>query len=357
MALVSSSLETSTREYIFVNMPEVAVIILNWNGKHFLKKYLPTLIKHTPKAIADIIIADNGSTDQSLNWLRINYPEVTLIELGENFGFAGGYNRAIESCPHKFILLLNSDVEVTPGWLEPLLNTMNNMEIGAVMPDILSTIDNSYFEYAGASGGFIDKYGYPFCRGRIFDHVEKNEGQYKEEIEIHWTSGACMLVRRDVFVRLGGFDADFFAHMEEIDLCWRIRRDGLKLLAIPDSEVYHVGGGTLPNESATKLYLNYRNNLYLLFKNLPEGKIFSTILIRMILDGVSVLKYLALGKFSFIGAIFKAHKSFFSQIKNLRKKRAEYPVSDRTTINLYPKSIVFQFFLRGKKKFNDLDYK
>lgn len=338
-------------------MPQVALIILNWNGKHFLELYLPVLIKHTPSEFAEIIIADNGSTDESINWLETTYPEISLIKLDENFGFAGGYNKAIESCDHEFVLLLNSDVEVTSGWLEPLLSEMSNKELGAVMPNILSTEDNSSFEYAGASGGFIDKYGYPFCRGRIFDRVEKNKGQYTTKMEVHWTSGACMLVRREVFVRLGGFDADFFAHMEEIDFCWRIRRDGLKLLVIPESEVYHVGGGTLPNESAAKLYLNYRNNLFLLFKNLPEGKIFSTISIRMILDGISAAKYLAAGKFNFIGAIFKAHQSFFRQLKSLKNKRAVHPVNNATIVSLYPKSIVFQFFIKGKKKFSDLDYK
>lgn len=338
-------------------MPKVAVVILNWNGQQFLEQFLPALIKHTPEEIAEIIIADNGSTDNSLNWLKKNHPHIRLIEFQENYGFAGGYNKAIDLCDHELILLLNSDVEVTENWLAPLYSAMDDQEIGAVMPNVLSWENKHYFEYAGASGGFIDKYGYPFCRGRIFDQIEKNEGQFKKQLDVHWATGACMMVRNELFKKVGGFDADFFAHMEEIDLCWRIRLAGHKLLVIPDSEVYHVGGGTLPNESSTKLYLNFRNNLYLLFKNLPKNKVFPIIFSRLILDGVAAAKYMFAGKFGFMAAIFRAHKSFFSQLKNLRQKRLKMPVGNDESVELYPKSIVVQFYLRGKKKFTDLNYK
>lgn len=338
-------------------MPRVAVLILNWNGKHFLKQFLPALIKYTPSELAEIIIADNGSSDDSLAWIRTSYPQIDIIELGRNYGFAEGYNLAIDSCKHEFILLLNSDVEVSQGWLEPLVDGLKDPEIGAVMPKVLSWDKKTHFEYAGACGGYLDKFGYPFCRGRIFDKVEPDLGQYDKTMEVHWTTGACMLIRRDVFIRVGKFDADFFAHMEEIDLCWRIRRSELKLFVIPASQIYHVGGGTLPNESPKKLYLNFRNNLYLLFKNLPEGKLFSIIFIRLLLDGLAAAKYLVSGKFRFTSAIFKAHMSFFGSVHNLRLKRLDVLAKNTSIGRLYPGSIVYQFYLKGIKKFSDLRYK
>ena len=337
-------------------MPSVAVLILNWNGKHFLEQFLPDLVEHTPSRLAEIIIADNGSTDNSLAWIRASYPQIRIIEFSENHGFAGGYNLAIDACKHEHILLLNSDVEVSQGWLEPLVAGLKDPGVGAVMPKILSCERRDHFEYAGASGGFLDKYGYPFCRGRIFDQLEPDLKQYNTPLEVHWTTGACMLIRREVFVSIGKFDADFFAHMEEIDLCWRIRRSGLKLFVIPESQVYHVGGGTLPNESAAKLFLNFRNNLFLLYKNLPEGKLISTIFIRLILDGVAAAKYLVSGKFTFIAAIFRAHMSFFGSLKSLNIKRLTTMKQSSSETRFYPKSIVFQFYLRGKKKFSDLNY-
>jgi len=338
-------------------MSSVAIIILNWNGKHFLKEFLPTLIKHTPSELAEIIIADNGSTDDSLSWLNENYQQINIIKLDKNYGFAAGYNMAIESCQHKYILLLNSDVEVSKGWLEPLIAGMQDPEVGAVMPKIISKVKRTHFEYAGACGGYIDKFGYPFCRGRIFDKLEPDLGQYNTSSEVHWVTGACMLINRNTFNSVGRFDEDFFAHMEEIDLCWRIRKSNLKLLVIPDSYIYHVGGGTLPNESPKKLYLNFRNNLFLLYKNLPSGKLFSIIFIRLILDGVAAAKYFLSGKIKFTSAIFKAHMSFFGKIKELKIKRLAILAKSSTKVELYPKSIVIQFYVRGKKKFSDLNYK
>lgn len=338
-------------------MPSVAVLILNWNGKHFLKQFLPALIKHTPSELAEIIIADNGSNDDSLSWIRTCYPHINIIELGKNYGFAGGYNLAIDSCKHEYILLLNSDVEVSQGWLEPLIAGLKDPEVGAVMPKVLSWDKRTHFEYAGACGGYLDKYGYPFCRGRLFDMVEPDLGQYDKTLEVHWTTGACMLIRRNVFISVGKFDADFFAHMEEIDLCWRIRRSELKLFVIPASQIYHVGGGTLPNESPAKLYLNFRNNLYLLYKNLPQEQLFSIIFIRLLLDGVAAVKYLLSGKFRFTTAIFKAHMSFFGSIHKLKLKRLDVSAKNSGICRLYPGSIVYQFYLKGIKKFSDLKYK
>ncbi len=338
-------------------MTKVGVLILNWNGQQFLEKFLPSLIEYTPNDIAEIIVADNGSSDNSLAWITKQYPQLRTIELHKNHGFAGGYNLAIEKCSHEYILLLNSDIEVSPGWLEPLINAMEVPGIGAVMPKILSFQHKTHFEYAGASGGFLDKYAYPFCRGRIFDELESDMGQYDNSVEIHWTTGACMLVQRETFNQLGGFDTDFFAHMEEIDLCWRIRQSGLKLLVIPKSKVYHVGGGTLSNESPHKLYLNFRNDLFLLYKNLPKGQLFSTVLTRLLLDGLAAVKYLISGKFSFMASIFKAHQSFFGQMSHLKKKRSALIIQQTHKVELYPRSIVLEFFLRAKKKFSDLDYK
>ncbi|MCK5822081.1 MAG: glycosyltransferase family 2 protein [Bacteroidales bacterium] len=338
-------------------MPDVAILILNWNGKHFLEQFLPALIRYTPSDLAEIIIADNGSTDESLNWIKATYPQISIIELDKNYGFAGGYNLAIESCKNKYILLLNSDVEVSAGWLEPLVAALKSPEVGAVMPKIISENRRTHFEYAGASGGYLDKFGYPFCRGRIFDELEPDIGQYNKPLEVHWTTGACMLIRREVFIGAGKFDADFFAHMEEIDLCWRIRRSGLSLLVVTNSKVFHVGGGTLPNESPAKLYLNFRNNLFLLFKNLPKGKLFPIIITRLLLDGVAAAKYLLSGKFRYTTAIFRSHISFFASIKKLKLKRAVVLKKNSGIVELYPKSIVLQFYLRRKKKFSDLNYK
>lgn len=337
-------------------MSKIVILILNWNGKHFLERFLPSVLTHSPKELADIIIADNGSTDDSLPWLQSSFPEVQILAFEKNLGFAGGYNQAIAQCQHEFILLLNSDVEVSPNWLLPLIEGMNNPQVAAVMPKILSWGAREEFEYAGAAGGFIDRFGYPFCRGRLFDHRETDYGQHDASLEVHWTTGACMLVRRKVFNSVGGFDSDFFAHMEEIDLCWRMRLKGYQLLCLPDSKVYHVGGGSLPNESPRKLFLNFRNNLYLLYKNLPDGQVFTTIFSRLLLDGIAALNYLLSGKVQFVRAILKAHWSFFGQIPTLKIKRKELKPG-KSRVKLYPKSIVYQYFLKGKKHFEQLDYK
>ena len=337
-------------------MIKTAVVILNWNGKHYLEKFLPTLVKYTGNEDTEIIIADNHSKDDSLEFLKNEYPALRTITFDQNYGFTGGYNKALKLIDAQYYVLLNSDIEVTKNWLNPLIELMDSDEqIAACQPKIKSYDQKDYFEYAGAAGGFIDKYGYPFCRGRVLSKVEKDEGQYNKTAQIFWASGACLVVRADLYHNTGGLDDRFFAHMEEIDLCWRLNNMAYKIMYSPESEVFHVGGGTLPNNSPFKLYLNYRNNLFLLHNNLPKGKLFPILFKRMILDGISAFIFLAqLAIPSFI-AVLKAHFHFYGSIKELkqqRKKLLEKAVY--TPKNIYPKSLVWNFYLKKKKKFKDL---
>ncbi len=336
-------------------MSHTAVMILNWNGQDFLEQFLPILIQYTPSALADIIIADNNSSDGSRDWLKRNHPQVRVIKLGKNYGFAEGYNRAIAACSHDNLVLLNSDIEVTDNWLPPLLASFEDSTIAAVMPKILSQTNRDQFEYAGASGGFIDRFGYPFCRGRIFDSVEKDSGQYDSPIPVFWTTGACMLIRREVFEEAGGFDPDFFVHMEEIDLCWRLQRLGYTLLVNPASSVYHVGGGTLANDSSRKLYMNYRNNLFLLYKNLPDHQLFPVLASRLILDGVAAAMYLLTGRWRYVTAVLRAHLKFYLGMRKLHAKRRQNPVQRARLRGIFNQSIVIQYFLMGNKSYKDLD--
>ncbi|MCF8371502.1 MAG: glycosyltransferase family 2 protein [Bacteroidales bacterium] len=340
-------------------MDKTAIVILNWNGRKFLEEFLPSVIGHSKLPGIRIWVADNGSTDNSVGFLKETYPDIGLVCLDENHGFTGGYNLALAKIEAEYFVLLNSDVEVTTGWLDPLVKLMDSeKDIAACMPKILAFGAKSQFEYAGASGGFIDKYGFPFCRGRIFDNLEKDNGQYNSQRDIFWATGACMFVRAQVFHRLGGFDNDFFAHMEEIDLCWRMKNAGHRIVIEPASVVYHVGGGTLPNESPHKLYLNFRNNLYLLYKNLPDKKFRTTLFIRQVLDGVAALKYLAGFNFSSFAAVLKAHLSFYANRKALRAKRIEIQKNRKQSQfkEIYPRSIVVGYFLKKKKKFGELEW-
>ncbi|MFT6210319.1 MAG: GT2 family glycosyltransferase, partial [Bacteroidia bacterium] len=257
----------------------IAVVILNWNGKSFLEKFLPSVISNSQGAT--IYVADNASSDRSLEFVEKNFPTVIRIDNGNNFGFAGGYNKALEDLNEEFFVLLNSDVEITPNWLQPVIALFDSdQQVAAIQPKILSYHDKTSFEYAGAAGGFIDKNGYPFCRGRIFESLETDNGQYDAVQEVFWATGACMFVRSKVYRELGGLDDDFFAHMEEIDLCWRTKRAGHKIMVQPKSIVYHVGGGTLPKSNPFKTFLNFRNGLELLAKNLPKNRLFFGILTR-----------------------------------------------------------------------------
>lgn len=304
----------------------LGVIILNWNGEELLKKFLPVASKFTVSADCDLIVADNGSTDKSVEWIRINCPEVKIIELDRNYGFSEGYNRAIEACDYPFVVLLNSDVEVTENWWKPLLSFMEeNPEVGAVQPKILSYKDKTKFEYAGAAGGYLDSLGYPYCRGRLFDSVEQDRGQYDGlPVDICWASGACLMTRRELYLELGGLDPLFFAHMEEIDLCCRILNSGYRICAVTNSTVYHVGGASLAQGNPKKTYLNFRNNLLLLHKNLPKKKGKRKLFIRRLADTLAFLMFVA--KFDFPNAvsILKAHRDF----KKMRQNYTSFPAED-----------------------------
>ncbi len=338
-------------------MTDTAVVILNWNGENFLQKFLPVLISQTPPEVADIYIADNASTDSSVNYIKENFPTIKLIILDKNYGFAGGYNSALMQINADYYVLLNSDIEVTQNWIEPIIRVMkNNQSIAACMPKIKSYYKKTHFEYAGAAGGYIDALGYPFCRGRILRNIEKDTGQYNDAREIFWATGACMFIRSTIFKSMNGFDDDFFAHMEEIDLCWRIKKNGWKILYIPDVEIYHIGGGTLPNENPKKLFLNIRNNLFLLFKNLSSINLLLVISIRTGMDIFMALIYLLQLKPLFTITVFKAHLAFWKNLPVLVKKRKKAKGNKKANC-IYRGSILFNYFIRQKKKFSDLSNK
>lgn len=293
-------------------MKKLGVIILNWNGRGLLEKFIPAASKFTISDQADLIVADNGSTDDSVEWLRRNHPEVRIISFEKNHGFAEGYNRAIELAEYEYVTLLNSDVEVTEGWWQPILSFLeNNPDVGAVQPKILSYSDKSSFEYAGAAGGYLDSLGYPYCRGRLFDIVEKDNGQYDgPPADVAWASGACLTMPREVYRRLGGLDPEFFAHMEEIDLCCRVHLAGLRVCALSGSHVYHVGGASLNQGNPKKTYLNFRNNLLLLHKNLPKGRGSRILFLRRLADTLAFGMFLLKGDIANARAVIKAHNDF-----------------------------------------------
>jgi len=341
-------------------MNRIAIVILNWNGKELLEKFLPSVATHSNREWADVIIADNASTDDSKSFLKENYPDLQLIQLDQNYGFAEGYNRALAQLPHSYFVLLNSDVEVTENWLDSIYTQFEKYkDIAAAMPKIKAYHKKTDFEYAGAAGGFIDYLGYPFCRGRILDSIEKDTGQYDKNIDIFWASGAAMFVRAEVYKQAGGLDSDFFAHMEEIDLCWRIKNLGYRIICDTNSTVFHVGGATLPNHSSRKLFLNFRNNLLMLYKNLPSHKLLFTFLARMILDGVAAFKFLLSGEVSNFTAVFKAHMSFYSLLKkyNLKRKQSLRLVSKEHHPEIYQNSLIIDYYLKSKKVFSDLNFK
>lgn len=338
-------------------MKKVAVVILNWNGKSWLEKFLPSVLEHTSNSAYEIIVADNGSTDDSIAFLNEMHPSVSIINLDKNYGFTGGYNRALKQVKAKYFVLLNSDIEVSENWLDILTTEMDkDTNLGACQPKILAYNDKTSFEYAGASGGFIDKFGYPFCRGRIFFSTEKDLGQYNEPVKIFWATGACLMVRADLYKKIGGLDEDFFAHMEEIDFCWHLQNLGFDIKVFPSSVVYHVGGGTLAQGNPRKTYLNFRNNLALLFKNLPFPNNIFVVFQRLTLDGVAGMHAIIKGEFKDTIAIIKAHFSFYIWIPSLLKKRKliknKKKISDLK--GSYDKSIVYQYFLNKKKKYSDL---
>jgi GT2 family glycosyltransferase len=332
---------------------KVAVVILNYNGRKFLEEFLPNVIANCDPALAEIVVADNASTDDSIALMKEKFPDIRLIENGCNGGFATGYNMALRQVEARYYVLLNSDIEVTPHWIEPIIEMMDaDSQIAACQPKILSYFHKEQFEYAGASGGYIDKYGYPFCRGRIFQELENDNHQYDNPKEVFWATGACMFIRADLFHQIGGLDDSFFAHMEEIDLCWRLKNAGYKVYCCPQSCVYHIGGGTLPKNSPRKTYLNFRNNLSLLVKNLPEHQVGHTILYRIILDWAAAFKFLFDGCPKDFKMVYKAHWDFYKRLKDLRQKRS---CGEHKTVScIYQKNIVFESIFRGKKKFSEL---
>ena len=335
-------------------MKRTAVVILNWNGRQHLEQFLPSVVAHTPQQVR-IIVADNGSTDDSVAFLAQHYPTIEIIRLERNYGFAEGYNRALEQVDAEFFILLNSDVEVTAGWVEPLVATLtNNRSVAAVAPKLRSYGNRDHFEYAGAAGGYIDVLGYPFCRGRILSTLEQDKGQYDTAQEVFWASGAAFCCRADVFRMLGGFDADFFAHMEEIDLCWRMQLQGYKIMVEPHSTVYHLGGGTMPNESPRKLYLNYRNNLSMLFKCAPAWQRILVAVARPVADMLSALIYLLRGDKALAKATIEAYRDFFALHGELNKKRkAVRSACKAESDRIYRGSIVLRYAV-GKRFFGNL---
>lgn len=341
--------------------PRTAVVILNWNGAEMMKRFLPSVVKNTMED-ADIWVADNASTDDSLSLLKQEFPSVKTIALDRNWGFAEGYNKALSQIQADYFVLLNSDVEVTPHWLDPLVKCLNeNPDVVAVQPKLLKANleiakQQNVFEYAGASGGFIDKYGYPYCRGRLFDIVEPDNGQYDEPLEIHWATGACLMIRSKDYFEAEGLDGRFFAHNEEIDLCWRLRIAGKKIMCIPQSRVFHLGGGTLPQGNPRKTYLNFRNNLTMLYKNLPESRLNPVMRMRLLLDYVAALQSVLKGNKEDAKAIVRARHDFKKWKKNFMDDRARIQSSRELTVNkdLSSFSILWHFFALGHKTWNRL---
>lgn len=338
-------------------MTKTAIVILNWNGENFLKKFLPGVVEKSASDVVKIVVADNGSTDNSVAFLEQEYPEIELIKFDKNHGFTEGYNKALAKVDAEYFILLNSDIEVTENWVDPLIEILEkDKEVAVVMPKIKAYANKAYFEYAGAAGGFIDKFGYPFCRGRILNNIEKDTGQYDQETEIFWATGACMAIKAETYRDAGGFDTFMFAHMEEIDLCWRLKNQGYKIMFTPKSIVYHVGGGSLPNEHPRKLYYNFRNNLILLYKNLPKGKLYPILITRLILDGIAAMKFLLSFKFSYVEAVARAHFRFYSVVSTYHKHRKKYGPKTRKFPNqTYNKSMLMQFYFKNKRKFIELN--
>lgn len=334
----------------------IAVVILNWNGKNLLEKFLP-LIVSSSQHIAQIVVADNASSDESVSFLQTNFPSIRIIPTGKNLGFAGGYNYALKQVSADYYIILNSDIEVTRGWIEPVIDLMEkDKSVAACQPKILSYARKNFFEHAGAAGGYIDFLGYPFCKGRIFDTVEPDQGQYNMSGQIFWATGACLFIRSEVFHKLNGFDEDFFAHMEEIDLCWRIQQQGYKIMYVHGASVYHIGGGTLPKINPEKTFYNFRNNMMMLHKNLSLPALIIVFLIRFFLDLIAAFKFLIDGDRLDALAVYKAYTGFYSQIGlHIKKRRINRKqITNRNIAGKYSRSIVMDYYLLGRSKFSHL---
>lgn len=338
---------------------KVAVVILNWNGKYFLEKFLPAVIAHSQN-IAEVFVIDNNSSDNSIGYVNSNFPSVTIIKNSDNYGFAKGYNEGLKKIKADYYVLLNSDVEVTESWIEPMLSLLeSDKTIAACQPKILNYNVRDEFEYAGGAGGYIDKWGYPFCRGRIFNSFEKDTGQYNDTREVFWASGACLFIRADNYFSVGGFDEDFFAHMEEIDLCWRIHNIGFKIMFCADAVVYHIGAGTLAKMNPQKTFYNFRNNLLLLCKNHSSEFFYLKLIQRGVLDGLAGIKFLISGDTDHFFAVVRAHLSFYRLLSAMLEKRKiiQANVKNYTTSGVYKGSIVWEYFVEGKRKFSELNKK
>lgn len=335
---------------------KLSIVILNYNGRQYLEKYLPDVIRHSQLPGTEVVVADNASTDDSVSFLR-DFPGIKLLQLDRNYGFAGGYNRALQQIDADVYVLLNSDVEVTEGWLDAPLRAMNDdATIAACQPKILSDRNRGHFEHAGASGGFIDKLGFPFCRGRILTKLEKDSGQYDDTADIFWATGACLFIRSEIFHGAGGFDDRFFAHMEEIDLCWRLKARGHRIVCTPQSKVYHVGGGTLKVESPRKTYLNFRNNLLMLYKNLPKQHLRKTLFVRLFFDYAAMMQMIFTGKFRNARAVVQARRDFRRMRSKMQPNRKE---NLRLTIiqepyGIFFKSIIIKYYFCRRTKFSQL---
>lgn len=332
-------------------MTQTAVVILNYNGATFLRQFLPAVVAHSPNAT--IYVVDNGSSDQSEEVVRNEFPSVQWIPLQENFGFCGGYNRGLRQIQATYYVLLNSDIEVTPGWLDPMIAILDrDLTVAAIQPKVLSYHNKTTFEYAGAAGGYIDLLGYPFCRGRIFTSTEEDKGQYNDTQEIFWATGACLVIRSSVYHQFGGLDEYLFAHMEEIDLCWKIQRTTNRILYVGESKVYHVGAGTLGYESPRKTFLNFRNNLILIYKHFDTAELWYKIPLRLVLDWLAALLFLLQGKSANALQVVKAHWTFFAHLNLHQAKRSalhkQYPAYSRK--NIYKRSIAADFYLWGKRR-------
>ncbi|MCX2742402.1 glycosyltransferase family 2 protein [Mangrovivirga sp. M17] len=340
-------------------MKKTAIAILNYNGLPHLQNYLPGVIKESSD-LADIYVIENAGTDNSVEWIKENHPTIKIIELDKNYGFAGGYNRGLQNINNEYLLLLNSDIKVSKNWLSPLVDFLDkNPDVAAVQPKILSLREPEYFEYAGAAGGFIDKLGYPFCRGRIFNHLEKDTGKYDYPTKVFWTSGACMLIRRSIFEKSGGFAEDFFAHMEEIDLCWRIQKLDKQLYCIPESTVYHLGGGTLQKQSPFKTYLNFRNNLRMIIRNYPGRKWIWIFFLRLLLDAPAAIKISFDSGIKHFWAVIRAHFKVYSEFRNLISQRHDIKSASESTkmSGVLNASLILEHYLKGKSAFEELETK
>ena len=337
-----------------IRMEKIAVVILNYNGSRMLRDFLPSVLEYSKEAL--VVVADNGSTDDSLQVMQSEFPQVRLLQLGCNYGFAEGYNKALELVDAEYFVLLNSDVEVTPGWLVPLLDFMeSHPEAAACQPKILSYGNKSLFEYAGASGGFIDRYGYPFCRGRVFDTVEEDKGQYDDACRVFWATGAAMMVRSRAYKDAGGLDGRFFAHMEEIDLCWRLQARGGAVYAVPQSKVYHVGGATLAKSNPRKTFLNFRNNLLMLYKNLPAEELGGVMRVRCILDYIAAVKFLLTGSWGDFMAVVRAHREYKRMRGSYSETRMRNLECQSCEVScIAPFSLLRQYYMKRKRTYSQL---